>query len=267
VELCLQHYTTQPVWNYTPKEISVVLRALGKIGVNWDTLQISTRKSLVIGVSKTFRRFSPLMILQSFGALGDMDCSFSILEICAKRIENELNEENRRKEESINGDLNAHVLTDTAVQTDARTDVRTDALIGTNTVIGTGIGIGSERQMIAVTEAQTVTETGTERVDDQLGELGDRISVNEIEITKISDEKKKSLPRKRKIPSFVAFRKTDLFNVIHGFVYDRQFNCWEMVQLLQSLSESGTRSICIVFCGINCVRVVCIRHLFLAIFP
>ena len=53
---------------------------MSKIGINWDTLEYETRKSLVITISRVYSRFSPLLILIFLSALSTMDCSLQKIE-------------------------------------------------------------------------------------------------------------------------------------------------------------------------------------------
>lgn len=101
IEFSLQQYLNQPVWSYSPKEISVVLSAMSKIGMNWDTLKFRTRKLLVIVISKTFRRFSPALMIQTLTSLNDMKCLFNDIEIMGKEIQIELNEKNNNELEIL----------------------------------------------------------------------------------------------------------------------------------------------------------------------
>ena len=53
---------------------------MSKIGINWDTLEYETRKSLVITISRVYSRFSPLLLLNFLSALSTMECSLQKIE-------------------------------------------------------------------------------------------------------------------------------------------------------------------------------------------
>ena len=53
---------------------------MSKIGINWDTLEYETRKSLVITISRVYSRFSPLLLLIFLSALSTMECSLQKIE-------------------------------------------------------------------------------------------------------------------------------------------------------------------------------------------
>lgn len=74
---------------------------MSKIGMNWDTLKFRTRKLLVIVISKTFRRFSPILMIQTLTSLNDMKCLFNDIEIMGKEIQIELNEKNNNELEIL----------------------------------------------------------------------------------------------------------------------------------------------------------------------
>ena len=69
--------------------------------MNWDTLKFRTRKLLVIVISKTFRRFSPILILQTLSSLNDIKCCFNDIEIMGKEIQIEINEKNNNEFELL----------------------------------------------------------------------------------------------------------------------------------------------------------------------
>ena len=69
--------------------------------MNWDTLKFRTRKLLVIVISKTFRRFSPALMIQTLTSLNDMKCLFHDIEVMGKEIQIDLNEKNNNELEIL----------------------------------------------------------------------------------------------------------------------------------------------------------------------
>ena len=69
-------------------------------------------------------------------------------------------------------------------------------------------------------------------------------NVEKITISSNNDNQQQHLdilitPKKRKLASFSAFTKNDLFDLISNFVLDGQFSNWEMINLLTCVTDLG----------------------------
>jgi hypothetical protein len=172
--------------------------------MNWDTLKFRTRKLLVIVISKTFRRFSPILIIQTLSSLNDMKCLFNDIEILGKEIQIELNEKNNNELEILKVLQNIK----------SNQDLNLKEFENKN----------DENKNNNENESQNVEKlTMKNNYENQLQQ-------QEILLT----------PKKRKLPLFSAFTKNDLFDLISNFVLDGQFNNWEMINLLTCVTDLGT---------------------------
>ena len=169
--------------------------------MNWDTLKFRTRKLLVIVISKTFRRFSPILMLQTLSSLNDMKCLFDDIEILGKEIQIELNEKNNNELEILKVLQNIKSSQDLNLNEFENKNNNSNNEIETENVENITINSNNDNQQ----------------------------QHQDILIT----------PKKRKLASFSAFTKNDLFDLISNFVLDGQFSNWEMINLLTCVTDLG----------------------------
>ena len=168
--------------------------------MNWDTLKFRTRKLLVIVISKTFRRFSPILIIQTLSSLSEMKCSFSEIEMIGKEVQIELNEKNNNDFEIL----------------------KVFQIIKSN-------------QDFEEFENKNKNDNNN---NEKENEIIDKIVLKNFN-ENLQDDILLS-PKKRKLPLFSTFTKIDLFELISNFVIGGQFNNWEIINLLTCVTNLGT---------------------------
>ena len=64
---------------------------MSKIGINWNTLEYKTRKTISLIITKIYKRFSPTLMFQTILALSDINCTINEIEMISKELQKEYN--------------------------------------------------------------------------------------------------------------------------------------------------------------------------------
>ena len=59
---------------------------MNKIGLNWSTLEYKTKKSLVLIISRIYRRLSPVLLLDTIISLSEINCTPDEIEKISKEL-------------------------------------------------------------------------------------------------------------------------------------------------------------------------------------
>ena len=179
--------------------------------MNWDTLKFRTRKLLVIVISKTFRRFSPILILQTLSSLNDIKCCFNDIEIMGKEIQMEINEKNNNEFELL----------------------KVFQIVKSNQEIDE---IGNKN----IDEDKDKDNDENKKYNINYNDNKNTEKNPQNDINENLQENISLSPKKRKLPLFSAFTKIDLFELISNFVVEGQFNNWEIISILTYVTNLGT---------------------------
>ena len=78
---------------------------MSKIGLNWNTLEHKTKKSLVLIISKIYKRLSPSLLTDTIISLSEINCTLNEIENISKELKIEYYFSNIENDINANDDI------------------------------------------------------------------------------------------------------------------------------------------------------------------
>ena len=183
---------------------------MSKIGINWNTLEYKTRKTISLIITKIYKRFSPTLMFQTILALSDINCTINEIEMISKGLQKEYN--------LLHLDAN--------VDNDNNNNNNND---NNNNDIDNNNNNNNDNNNNDIDNNNN--NNNNENENENKNEIKDDTSLENIATNII---------KKKIVPLFIAFDKFEFFDTISNYISLGTYSNWELVQLLSCLSKLGT---------------------------
>ena len=216
---------------------------MSKIGLNWNTLEHKTKKSLVLIISKLYKRLSPSLLTDTIISLSEINCTLNVIENISKElkieyyfsnIENDINASDDMENYSNIKNLkikNLNIMN----SIDGNSMTKSNFPVPVQNIecvltIQDNYNVISENvnSNISFSNINKITEIYLENDDNQ------NYDKNEL-----NQRTTPIMTKKRNIPLFLTFEKVEFFDLISNYISLGTYNNWELVQLLSCLSKLG----------------------------
>ena len=202
---------------------------MNKIGLNWSTLEYKTKKSLVLIISRIYKRLSPVLLLDTIISLSEINCTPDEIEKISKDLKIEFYL------------LNANDNKDTDLNIMRNVDNNNNSISSSNSPLSVHgiksvLTIQGNDNIISQKEDLTTDSNNILKIEDNYIESDDNQLYNENEKNRKSTT---ITTKKRNFPLFISFEKSDFFDLISNYISLGTYNNWELVQLLSCLSKLG----------------------------
>ena len=216
---------------------------MSKIGLNWNTLEHKTKKSLVLIISKIYKRLSPSLLTDTIISLSEINCTLNEIENISKELKIEYYFSNIENDINANDDMEnySNIKNLKIKNLNIMNSIDGNSMTKSNFPVPVQniecvLTIQDNYNVISENVNSNISFSNINKVTEIYLENDDNQNYDKNELNRRTTP---IMTKKRNIPLFLSFEKVEFFDLISNYISLGTYNNWELVQLLSCLSKLG----------------------------
>ena len=216
---------------------------MSKIGLNWNTLEHKTKKSLVLIISKLYKRLSPSLLTDTIISLSEINCTLNEIENISKELKIEYYFSNIENDINASDDMEnySNIKNLKIKNLNIMNSIDGNSMTKSNFPVPVQniecvLTIQDNYNVISENVNSNISFSNINKITEIYLENDDNQNYDKNELNRRTTP---IMTKKRNIPLFLTFEKVEFFDLISNYISLGTYNNWELVQLLSCLSKLG----------------------------
>ena len=216
---------------------------MSKIGLNWNTLEHKTKKSLVLIISKIYKRLSPSLLTDTIISLSEINCTLNEIENISKELKIEYYFSNIENDINASDDMEnySNIKNLKIKNLNIMNSIDGNSMTKSNLPVPVQniecvLTIQDNYNVISENVNSNISFSNINKITEIYLENDDNQNYDKNELNRRTTP---IMTKKRNIPLFLTFEKVEFFDLISNYISLGTYNNWELVQLLSCLSKLG----------------------------